>query len=309
MFHFPSTKSLRAFEATARLGSVKAAADHLHVSGSALSRRIQTLEEELGEALFRRDTQGLTLTDAGRYYAEQLRGIFSTLEQATRNVRRAERRRITVVGPALVLKPCMEQLHNIEEALPGIDLEFHTKFLRSAAHPALTDANVAFFWGAHEWEGWTTQPITQSTHFVPLCAPSLLKDGMPMSTEMLSEHTWIVPLNFDDSWRVWSQAVGVTLPPPKRTMTVADSIVASQVAQRGGGIWMAQGFNHISHLSVLAQQLVPAHAFHALVPDQGLHLGTRNNDGNPDSRKFIAWFFNEIWNLPTLQRTWQEARK
>lgn len=88
MPHLPSTKSLRAFEAAARLGSIRAAADHLHVSDSALSRRIQTLEEDLGQTLFVRHMQGLTLTDAGRYFAEQLREILKDLEHVTTVIRK-----------------------------------------------------------------------------------------------------------------------------------------------------------------------------------------------------------------------------
>ncbi|HRE16335.1 MAG TPA: LysR family transcriptional regulator, partial [Rhodocyclaceae bacterium] len=79
----PSTKDLRAFELAARLGSIKAAADQLHVSASALSRRIQSLEEELGQSLFVRDARGITLTDVGSSYAEHLRKVFQALETAT----------------------------------------------------------------------------------------------------------------------------------------------------------------------------------------------------------------------------------
>ena len=44
----PSLTALRAFEATARLSSVTRAAEELHVTQSAVSRHLRTLEEELG---------------------------------------------------------------------------------------------------------------------------------------------------------------------------------------------------------------------------------------------------------------------
>lgn len=46
--------ALRAFEAAARLGSFKQAADDLAVTPTAISHQIRALEEQLGLALFDR---------------------------------------------------------------------------------------------------------------------------------------------------------------------------------------------------------------------------------------------------------------
>ncbi len=282
MSYFPSTKSLRAFEAAARFGSIKAAADHLHLTASAVSRRIQTLEEELGQALFVRDTQGITLTESGRDYAEQLRGIFKALDQATAAVRRQERRRLTIVGPAVIIQACMDHLHSVGDMLPELDLAFHTEAITTASHPALAQADVAFFWGKGGWDGWNTRPITSRTHLVPLCAPALLEDGRLLSTEELAGHTWIVPVTFEKSWELWYQALGVAMPEPKRLIKAADANAAVQIARRGGGIAMLSGCSGLPNFHVLAGILVPAHAFHAFAHDVAFHIGTRCGDNNPD---------------------------
>ena len=308
MSHFPSTKSLRAFEAAARLGSIKAAADLLHLSASAVSRRIQTLEEELGLALFVRDMQGVTLTDAGRDYAEKLRGIFKSLDQATAAVRRPARRRLTVVGPAVVIQTCMDQLHSVEHMLPEIDLAFHTALLTTTADPALAQADVAFFWGKNSWEGWSTRPITHRTHLVPLCSPALLRDGVPLSTEALADYSWIVPVAFEESWDLWYQALGIAMPEPKRWMKAADANAATQIACQGGGIAMLTGFNRLPNFQVLAGNLAPAHAFHAFAHDYALHIGIRCSDDNPDLARFANWFSAKVWSLDALDH-WLEAQK
>ncbi|MDR0281411.1 MAG: LysR family transcriptional regulator [Paucimonas sp.] len=49
----------------ARRGSIRKAAEHLHLTPSALTRKIQDFEEELGTAIFERLPQGMRLTDAG----------------------------------------------------------------------------------------------------------------------------------------------------------------------------------------------------------------------------------------------------
>ena len=47
----PSIDGLRAFEAVARLGSFERAAEELHVTASAVSKRVATLEELLHTCL------------------------------------------------------------------------------------------------------------------------------------------------------------------------------------------------------------------------------------------------------------------
>ncbi|MCB0416958.1 MAG: LysR family transcriptional regulator [Bdellovibrionales bacterium] len=60
-----NTDQLAAFEAVARLGSFTAAAAKLHLTQPALSRRIQSLEEQLGTSLLFRKPTGVELTQAG----------------------------------------------------------------------------------------------------------------------------------------------------------------------------------------------------------------------------------------------------
>lgn len=308
MSHLPSTKSLRAFEAAARLGSIKAAADLLHLTPSAVSRRIQTLEEELGQALFMRDMQGITLTEAGRGYAEQLRGIFRALDQATAAVRRPVRRRLTVAGPAVVIQACMDNLYDIDDSLQDLDLSFHSAIITTASHSALAQADVAFFWGKGGWDGWQTRPITSRTHLVPLCAPALLESGRLLRDEELPEHNWIVPVTFEESWALWFQALDVPMPEPKRLTQAADANAAIQMARRGAGIAMLSGFSGLPNFHVLAGSLVPAHAFHAFAHDYAFHIGVRAGDDNPDLAHFSAWFFTHVWSRAALAR-WLAAQK
>ena len=50
----PSIDGLRAFEASARLGSFERAADELSIGASAVAKRIASVEGLLGTALFQR---------------------------------------------------------------------------------------------------------------------------------------------------------------------------------------------------------------------------------------------------------------
>ena len=59
------SRFLRYFMAVGRLGSIRRAADELHVSASAIDRQILNVEAELGMPLFERLPTGLRLTAAG----------------------------------------------------------------------------------------------------------------------------------------------------------------------------------------------------------------------------------------------------
>jgi LysR family transcriptional regulator, glycine cleavage system transcriptional activator len=82
----PPLHLLRAFTATARLGSISAAAATLHLTQSAVSKQVQELERWLGVALFARVRKRLQLTPAGQRYEEAVRATLSQLEEATLDV-------------------------------------------------------------------------------------------------------------------------------------------------------------------------------------------------------------------------------
>lgn len=86
MFRAPSTTSLLCLEASARLGSFTAAADELHLSQGAVSRQIQSLEARLDVQLFARRREALELTDAGRYFLDEITPLLQRLTRATANV-------------------------------------------------------------------------------------------------------------------------------------------------------------------------------------------------------------------------------
>ena len=68
-------RALKYLDAVARTGSLRAAADKLHVSGSALSRMIAILENEAGMPLFDRTSRGMQATETGEIYLRYARGV------------------------------------------------------------------------------------------------------------------------------------------------------------------------------------------------------------------------------------------
>lgn len=75
-------QQLEAFVAVAERGSFRAAADHIHLSAPALSRRIDKLETILGARLFNRTTRDVELTPLGLVFLDRARAALDDLESA-----------------------------------------------------------------------------------------------------------------------------------------------------------------------------------------------------------------------------------
>ncbi len=71
--------SLRYFHETARAGSIRRAAEALHVTPSSVSRAIAALEHDLGAPLFERSRKGMTLTAAGTLLSRHTQRTFRDL--------------------------------------------------------------------------------------------------------------------------------------------------------------------------------------------------------------------------------------
>lgn len=78
---------LRVFEAVARWGGMNRAAAELNTVQSNVTARVKLLEEQLGAALFRRHSRGVTLTDAGQRLLPYAVKVGRLLEDARRAVR------------------------------------------------------------------------------------------------------------------------------------------------------------------------------------------------------------------------------
>ena len=80
MARLPDLRALANFVATAEEGSIRKAAERLHVAQPPLSRRLQALERTLGATLFVRGTAGVTLTRAGAALLPLARRLVADVE-------------------------------------------------------------------------------------------------------------------------------------------------------------------------------------------------------------------------------------
>jgi len=121
----PSLDDLRAFEATARLGSVRLAADSLALTHGAVSRRITKLANDIGVSLFEKHGRGLRLTPAGETLNLTLGRFFGELSATVQSLRatRAEKSALVLsCEPSVAARWLIPRLGAFQTAHPGIAL-------------------------------------------------------------------------------------------------------------------------------------------------------------------------------------------
>jgi DNA-binding transcriptional LysR family regulator len=171
----PTLDFLKGFEAAARHLSFTKAASELFVTQSAVSRQIQSLEEQLGVVLFQRRPKDLVLTEAGET-------LYRTASEVLRQVREAMERldaagrtealtvTCTVAFASLWLIP---RLTAFREERPGADV-------RIAADNNLLDLERQRMDVAIRFCTPKLAPDHATRLFgeeiFPVCAPALLRD-------------------------------------------------------------------------------------------------------------------------------------
>ena len=98
-----SLEDVRAFLVIAELESFSQAADRLAVSQSALTRRIQKIEDHLGARLFNRSTRRVELTAVGREFGPLARRMLGEFERSLGHINDVIQKRRGVVAIASLM--------------------------------------------------------------------------------------------------------------------------------------------------------------------------------------------------------------
>lgn len=135
-------RDLKCFILTAELGSITRAAGELGLVQSALSRKVQAIEEELGCTLFNRLPRGIQLTPAGRRFLDRARRIVREVDFARSDVRdgAAEVAGSVSLGLSPTLAPLLapDCLAQVASDFPGIHLKIVEGFSSSLLDLLLT---------------------------------------------------------------------------------------------------------------------------------------------------------------------------
>jgi len=207
----PPLSMLEAFAAAAETGSFREAAERLHVTASAVSHRIKTLEDLLGVALFARTTRRVILTPAGEAYLLPVREALGSLAQATAALRQAAPRpRLTVsAAPSFAISWLMPRLPRFQVAHPEIEVRLEPSV--GLADLWGSDIDVAIrHTGRPHFPGLTAHRLLGEP-LTAVCTPDYAARHVQRPEDLPRARLIHCPHRFGQ-WRTWLAAAGLDAP-------------------------------------------------------------------------------------------------
>lgn len=242
MWTLPPLNALRAFEATARLGTMTAAAHELHVTQVAITRQIATLEEALHTKLFVRDARRVRLTDAGRSLFDAVSKSFRELQCTVESINgTTQKHLLKVCGYTnFTMRWLIPRLPNFREAHPDIDIQLRSSM--DAVDFERSDLDVAIRSGSGDWPDWHCT-LLAPIDLIPVCSPTLAGAGAGDAqafVRQLRAHKLLHSSARPDDWARWLDVADVPGVDPHSGISFDNGSLAYQAAIEGVGVAIAQ---------------------------------------------------------------------
>lgn len=248
----PPLSSLRGFEAVARLGSVRRAARELHLSHSAVSQQIQSLEDNLKVQLFVRTRRSMRLSAEGIEWYPQVVDALDKLQQGAQRLREKPQGALIRLQSSVSMAVCWlpQLLGEFKRQHPQITLVLQSKLF--GAHqpqaepplglgfdPKLSDIGVVYCEHTPP-SNFDWYPVyAGSLHCV--CAKTLLGNRDSLSPEEVLQYPLISVYTSSNEWSLWQAQFSTSntvIQPPISVDTHASAI---ELAKLGHGIALING--------------------------------------------------------------------
>lgn len=195
----PPLNSLRAFEAAARLNSISAAANELHVTPAAVAQQVKILEVWVGDKLFRRNAKGVELTPLGAGVLIDFSQAFDDLAGAVQKLRiSANPTEVRIAAlPSIAQLWVSPRLPAIRSAMPEVSISVAAL----EEHPNLRREpyDLSIFY--EDYPDKSNGTLVEQDMIIPVCSPSIaarIQDVIDLRQEIfLYDSTW------KDDWKNW----------------------------------------------------------------------------------------------------------
>ena len=227
----PPLNALRAFEAAARLGSMTAAGEELHVTQVAITRQVAALEDSLRVNLFVREHRSIRLTKAGESLFVAVTRSFHELQNAAESMSEGSSNVLKICGYAtFTMRWLIPRLHRFHNLHPNIDIQLRSSM--EVVDFERSDIDVAIRGGDGNWPEWDCVKLA-SIELIPVCSPALmaataLRHFPGDLNQITLLHSKARPLD----WSKWLQA--------RTGITFDNGSLTYQAAIDGAGVAMAQ---------------------------------------------------------------------
>jgi LysR family glycine cleavage system transcriptional activator len=292
MKRLPSLIAVRYFEAAGRLQSFTAAAAELHVTQSAVSRMIQTLEEQLEGRLFERNGRWISMTPAGRAYHEQITaGLHQIVEAGDRFADSRNKSTLTLsvnIGFTLWL------VHNMGDFCarhPEIQVDVLAEEQKKFSHDSHIQACIRY--GLPPWPGYDATPLLASPVAAVVCSPRLAQLAtVRQPADLLQGPLLRVAAERNDPWQDYFAHYGLQMPNQGKSPRFLQMLMMRQAAISGLGFAVVPLFLFQQDIrDGLLVQAIP----HTCAARHGYHfLYRKGEDLNPQIKTFRQWLFARL---------------
>lgn len=231
----PPLIMLRAFEAVARMGSMRKAADDIGVSHTVVSRHVRNLEHWLGQPLVTATPRGVVLTTQGETLFAATNRAFRIIANTTAELRPASRRaglRIWCM-PGLATRWLTPRLSQIEAAMGDVDISLRA--IDRLPDFAAGEADLMIGFGSFDRLPTGAERLISPRMF-PAASPAwIAQHGAPADLAELSR----APLIHEESrqqWTDWFEAMRFALRSELRGPRLWDANLGFDAALAGQGI-------------------------------------------------------------------------
>jgi DNA-binding transcriptional LysR family regulator len=265
----PSLDDLRAFEATARLGSVRAAADELALTHAAISRRNTRLASSIGAPLFEREGRGLRPTPAGNLLHDACRRSFADLARTIASIEETQRSPAGVIllscERSVAVRWLIPRLSRFQDANPFIAVHLSVgggAVEKGAGRDVLALRRLDF----PVPEGWRVHALW-AERVGPVMAPEVIDRFGAGDYIALGSRTR------PDAWSDWLTAYP-DMPRPRETRMLDHHFLMVEAACGGLGVGLAPRVVAVDDVD--RDRLVAPHGFQPDGTQYGLLYGSRN---------------------------------
>ncbi|MDR8019113.1 LysR family transcriptional regulator [Nesterenkonia aerolata] len=248
-------------------GSVTAAADELGYTPSAVSQQLKKLEREVGQPLVRRQTRGVSPTDAGHTLAHHARKVLRHLDAAEADLRDLTEgnRGSLVVGafPTVAASFLPEVIETFTSRYPAIDLSLTSgrfdvlleDLERGVSHLCLL---WEYPWRPVQIEGIRLEELFHEESVILVSRDHPLAEAGHVRLEQLRNESWIVRANRHPVVEVLERAAEDAGFRPSIALYANDYQEAQAMVSVGIGVAMApRGAVAVQHPHVRVLTLGP----------------------------------------------------
>jgi LysR family glycine cleavage system transcriptional activator len=228
-------QNLQAFRTVAEVQNLRAASEALHLTHSAVSQQIRSLEAQLGFDLFERRGRRVVLNPAGEALLRSVQTALSQLDDGVQAAAAAasgaaQRLRVTVL-PSFAQRWLLPRMGRWRERHPSLALEIEAShrlvdLTREGFHAAVRE-------GYGPWVGLKSEPLFETpVPIIPVGSPSAARRLLGAQPEAIAREPL---LGESGLWQLWFATAGLRTQ-VTTVATFSDAGLMLQAAEQSLGL-------------------------------------------------------------------------